>query len=243
VLYDCPTPWADELWFEDRLTERQHVKMRAHEAQLFEQVDVLAFWWESYARYVLERYDVTGSNLITLNYGSKPVRDRATFAAPPRVAYLGSLSSKFIDLPLLARLSALHPEIDVYGAPPPDPALGLRYRGYASPDVLRYYQFGLITCTKDELRSNGFSAKHLEYLAHGLPVLVPAWRRHLDLLEGSVPYTEATFRDVIAALSAAEEWQRMSDTAYAQAKRLEWDETLRPLETVLRDAIRRTKGV
>jgi hypothetical protein len=44
--------------------------------------------------------------------------------------------------------------------------------------VLLSYQAGLITCTRDELRRDGFSAKHLQYLAHGLPVLAPEWRRH-----------------------------------------------------------------
>jgi hypothetical protein len=146
------------------------------------------------------------------------------------------LSSRFIDIPLLSRLAKLYPHIDVYGAPPPDPALGLNYLGYASPTVLQEYQLGLITCTQDELRRNGFSAKHLEYLAHGLPVLVPKWRSHLDLLRGSIPYDELTFSAVVNALSDEHEWRRVSDEAYAQAQRLSWDETLRPLERLLRDS-------
>jgi hypothetical protein len=58
-----------------------------------------------------------------------------------------------------------------------------------------------VTCTKDELRRDGFSAKHLQYLAYGLPVLVPVWRRHLDLMRGSVAYDEGTFCSMIDALS------------------------------------------
>jgi hypothetical protein len=236
TLYDCPTPWADELYCEGRLTERQHSRMRRLEAHLFENVDSLAFHWESYARYAVEHYGISGRNLMKLNWGCTPASVRARFRAPPRVAYIGSLSSRFIDLPLLARLAKQYPHIDVYGAPPPDESLGLNYLGYAAPTVLAQYQMGLVTCTRDELRRNGFSAKHLQYLAYGLPVLVPAWRRHLELLRGSVPYDEHTFRSTIDALSSEREWQRLSDEAYAQAQRLAWNETLRPLETLLGQA-------
>jgi hypothetical protein len=101
--------------------------------------------------------------------------------------------------------------------------------------VLREYQLGLVTCTDDELRRQGFSAKHLQYFSYGLPVLVPAWRQHLDLLRGSVPYTEQTFRSVIDEMSSQKRWQAASDEAYDQALRLDWEETLRPLEDLLAD--------
>ena len=232
TLYDCPTPYADELLYEGRLTERQHARLRRREADLFERVDLLAFHWESYARYARARYGISGHNLITLNFGCTPSSRRASFQAPPRGVYMGSLGSRFIDVPLLSRLTR-HADIDVYGGPPPDPRLGLNYRGYASPEVLEGYQFGIITCTRDELRRDGFSAKHLEYFAHGLPVLVPAWRRNLDLLHGSVPYEEHTFAKRVAELADERTWSSLSDEAYEQAERLSWDRTLAPLEELL----------
>jgi hypothetical protein len=233
TLYDCPTPWADELLFEGLLTPRQHGKLRAWESAVIEQVDFMAFYWESYARYALAHYSLSGHNLITLNYGCNPAPRRAQYRLPLRIAYIGSLSSRFIDLPLLARLSRAYPLIDVYGNPPPDPALGLNYRGYASPAVLQHYQLGLITCTNDELRREGFSAKHLEYISFGLPVLVPTWRRNLDLLKGSVPYDEASFTSVVAELGCEQLWTRISDEAYSQAQRLTWADTLEPLRSIL----------
>jgi hypothetical protein len=237
TLYDCPAPWADEVHYDGRLSGRQHAKLRRLELQLFEGVDHLAFHWESYTRYALERYGISGRNLLTLNFGCTPSACRARFVDPPRVVYLGNLSASFNDTPLLARLAALYPNIDVYGGPPPDPGLGLNYLGYApSVDVLRQYQLGLVTCSKDALRREGFSSKHLQYLTYGLPVLVPAWRRHLDLLQGSVPYTEQTFRSVIDAMNDEKLWQAASDEAYDQALRLDWNETLRPLEDLLADA-------
>jgi hypothetical protein len=215
------------------MTARLHGLTNYGTSDVFERVDHLAFFWETYGRYAVEHYGITGHNLMTLNFGCALRERRAHFRRPARVAYLGSLSSQFIDLPLLSRLTRLYPHIDVYGGPPPDPSLGLNYLGYASPSVLEEYQFGLITCTRDELRCEGFSAKHLQYLSYGLPVLVPTWRRHMDLLLGSVAYDEHTFVSGITALADSDVWERKSDEAYAQAQRLAWQETLRPLEAVL----------
>jgi hypothetical protein len=234
TFYDCPDPYADELYDEGKLSERQHRKFRRIETDLFETVDALSFSWESYARYASSHYGLSGRNFVQLNWGCTPAAQRARFSAPPRVVYIGSLSSQYINLPLLSRLSELYPHIDVYGGPPPDPELQLNYLGWAPPTILEQYQFGLITCTKDELRRDGFSAKHLDYIAYGLPVLVPAWRRHMDLLRGSIPYDESDFVQVIESFSTEAEWQRVSDEAYAQANALTWEKTLRPLGDLLR---------
>ncbi len=248
TLYDGPTPFADELRYEGRLTGHQHRKMRAWERDLLEGVDHLAFWWPSYARYACRYYGISGANLMRLDYGCTPSEVRASFAAPSRIAYLGSLSSKFIDLPLLSRLARSHPLLDVYGAPAPDPRLGLRYRGPATPDVLRHYQAGLITCTDDPLRRHGFSAKHLQYLAYGLPVLVPAWRRDGEVPPGTLHYDEGSFSAVVAGLADPKRWQEVSDAAYAAAQVLRWERTLRPLEALLagiatgREAVREAGG-
>ena len=233
TLYDCPTPWADELLFEGRLRTSQHARLRRREAELFGAVDHLSFHWHSYARYVLDQYGVSGDNMLRLDWGCRPVARRARHASTARIAYLGSLGSRFIDLPLLGRLCRRYPGIDVFGGPEPHPSLGVNYRGYATPDVLADYQFGLITCTDDQLRREGFSAKHLQYLAAGLPVLVPAWRRSAEELDGSIPYREDTFVDVVEAYSERERWREASEAAYAQAGRLRWDTTLGPLRSLL----------
>jgi hypothetical protein len=234
TLYDAPTPWADEVYFDGRVSERQHRKLRQLETAICENVDHLAFHWDSYARYAVERYGISGHNLTSLKFGCTPSKQRAEFAVPPRVVYFGNVSVGYNAPALLARLSALYPHIDVYGGPPPDPRLGLNYLGYTpSLDVLSNYQLGLVTCSRDQLRRNGFSAKHVSYLSYGLPVLVPSWRRHLDLLRGSVPYTEETFRSVVDSMGDESRWWSASDEAYAQAERLRWEETLRPLEQLL----------
>jgi hypothetical protein len=48
-----------------------------------------------------------------------------------------------------------------------------------------------------------------------------------------VPYNEETFRSIVTAMAAERRWQSLSDEAYAQAIRLDWDATLRPLEAIL----------
>jgi hypothetical protein len=234
VFYDCMTPWADELYFEERLTERQHRKFRRYEAKILDSVDYLSFSWETYAPYAVTHYGISGSNLLQVNWGCIPAGPRARFRKPPRVVLLSSLSSRFINLPLLSRLSKLYP-IDVYGGPPPDPELGLNYLGWAPPTVLEDYQVGLITCSTDELRRDGFSAKNMAYIAHGLPVLVPIWRRHMELIRGSVQFEEATFLEAIDRLSDETEWQRLSDQAYGQAQELTWERTVEPLDRALSD--------
>ncbi|MCD7443346.1 hypothetical protein K4B79_34665 [Streptomyces lincolnensis] len=241
TLYDCPNPWADEVLNEGRLTARQHRKFRHWEKDFLESMEYLSFSWETYGRYAQAQYGLSGNNFLQLNWGCTPSPERARFAGPPRVAYLGSLAGQFINLPLLSRLTRLYPHIDVYGGPPPDPSLGLNYRGYATAEILRDYQFGLITCTRDPIREEGFSAKHLHYLAYGLPVLVPGWRRNLDLLQGSVPYSEDDFVSVVEALSDEEKWRTVSDKAYDQARRLDWNRTLQPLGRLL-DGLPEDKG-
>ncbi|MET9734066.1 hypothetical protein ABZZ79_26460 [Streptomyces sp. NPDC006458] len=235
TLYDCPQPWADEMYFQGRLTERQHLKMRRREKELFERVDHLAFQWDTFVRYTVEQYGIDEGNVMRLDFGCTPSPHRARFADPPRVVYLGYLGMEFIDLPLLARLSRIHPRIDVYGGPPPPPELGLNYLGYASPDVLRNYQLGLITCSRDELMRNAVSAKHLTYLAYGLPTLAPAWRRHAERLGGTFLYTENDFASHVEAMRDERRWQQASDAAYAQARLFSWDRTLRPLQELLKD--------
>jgi hypothetical protein len=236
VLYDCMTPWADELYFEGMLTEAQHRRFRRQEADVLNRADLISFAWETYAVYTVRNYGIRGDNLLQLNWGCAPVpaAKRVRFADPPRIVFLSSLSSHFINLPLLSRLSKLYP-IDVYGGPPPDPSLGLNYLGWAPPEVIGDYQIGLITISTDELRREGFSAKTMQYIAYGLPVLVPVWRNHMELLRGCLQYDERTFLSCVERLRDADEWKRVSAEAYEQALELTWEKTLWPLDEALGD--------
>jgi len=201
--------------------------------------------WERYDAYLttartykdfVEKYIYDGDNLITLDWGCHPKEVRAEYQSPPKVVYMGYLGGYWMNKELLSRLSKRGRPgmIDVYGLPKPEKRFGLNYKGFAEDiDVLNRYQFGLITISKDRLRREGFSAKHLEYLSYGLPVLVPDWREKLELIKGSIPYNEADFLDMMDLYSDEDEWNRMSDMAYGQAQRLDWDITLKELEDIV----------
>lgn len=233
-VLDCPTPPVDEMEFSGEHPPATIAALREVEQEVYAACDHLAFHWETYVDYVRRNvYD--GPNLRVLNWGCHPRARRAAFASPPRTAYMGYLGGYWIDLPLLSSLSRSGAtEVHVYGSPPPARRWGLDYMGFApDTEVLASYQLGLVTCSKDPLRRAGFSAKHLEYISYGLPVLAPRWRERLDLIRGTVPYDEADFPAAVAALSDEGEWRRASDAAYSQAKELDWDRTLRPLEGML----------
>jgi hypothetical protein len=232
-IYDCPTP-GDELYYSGDLSNHIYLKFRRMELEIYKKTDYLSFYWESYKKYV-QRYVYDGKNMFTLNWGChpNPKEKRAEFANPLKIVFLGNLRRYWINLPLLARLTKLYKNIDVYGAPPPPKEYGLNYKGYAHPDILSEYQFGLITITKDRLRRWGFSAKHPEYLSYGLPVLVPDWRNNLHLLKGSIPFNEKNFLEKIKKYSDKRQWQKMSDLAYEQSQKYSWDEVLKPLGEII----------
>jgi Glycosyltransferase Family 4 len=236
TVYDAPTPRTDELYFSGEVSRPMNALHRRTELEIFERVDFLVFHWESYYEYVKKRYTseegYAGENMLVLNWGCTPRSKQATFRNPPRVAYFGSLRKYWVNLPLLAELSRQYP-IDVYGEPPPSNELDIHYRGYADPEVLAQYQFGLITITDDDLRREGFSAKHLEYVSYGLPVLCPEWRRDPRLEDVTIPFNERNFVAQLHRYSIPDAWGAMHENCVRKAVELSWDRQLRPLDQIV----------
>ncbi len=232
TIYDCPTPFADEMLYSAQLSERELEQLRSMELETYKAVDFLTFYWETYVNYV-KRNIYDGSNMFVMNYGCHPSNKRVEFSQPPRIAYMGHLGGYWMNWDLLVHLASLTRDIDMYGTPDPGDTEGVNYKGYASPEVLADYQFGLITISRDELRCEGFSAKHIEYISHGLPVLIPNWRRHIELIGGSIPYDENDFPEQLKRYSNESEWQLKSDEAYEQARKLDWNNTLQVLEKII----------
>lgn len=232
TLYDCATPWADELYFGNNLSEKQYKKFKEWELKIFNNIDYLSFHWDSYAEYVKKYYNYKKNNLIKLNKGTVTQKYLAKYNKQNRIIYLGYLGGYWINLPLLSRLSQLYP-IDVYGAPQPDKKYKLNYKGYINPKILSKYQFGLITITKDQLRANGFSAKHIDYISYGLPVFVPEWRENAKKIGGSILFNEENFLSKIRYYSQKNNWERIAQAAAKQSDALSWDKVLKPLDKVL----------
>lgn len=233
TLYHCATPWADELYYGGELTKRQYEKFLDLELRIYKSVTYLAFHWYVYADYV-KKYYYKGDNLFPLDSGCTVKEYSAKFRSPPRIVYLGYLGGYWINLSLLSRLAKIYPHIDVYGAPPPPKKYGLNYKGYASPEILSAYQFGLITISKDRLRKEGFSAKHMEYLSYGLPVLMPEWRQNAKHVKGTIMYNEKNFKEVVKKYSAKDAWTKVSRDARRQAQYYNWDAVLEPLSRILK---------
>jgi len=229
-IYDCATPFADELYYGGKLTERGYRKFKSFEISVFEACDHLSFHWHSYASYVRKYYcDVP--SVFTFDFMTEPKGQLVHFSPEPRIAYIGSLGGYWIDLQLLSELTKIYPHIDVYGLPKPPKKYGLNYKGYATLEVLRSYQFGLITSSKDQLRREGFSAKHLDYLAFGLPVLVPEWRVSASELRGTITYNVDNFMEQIKTYSKEDTWNKMSKEALEQSGQYS-------AENVMKDLIR-----
>jgi len=234
TLFDCPTPLAAELYFGNLLTFDKYEKFKDFEIKIYKSCTYLSFNWETYASYVKKYYNYNEKNIVKLNWGTEETSSKAAYNIQPKIIYFGKLEGNWINLPLLSKLAKIYP-IDVYGSPAPDPKYGLNYKGYASSDVLSKYQFGLITITDDILRKEGFSAKHLDYLSHGLPVLIPEWRESAKDLKGTVLFNERDLLEKIKYYSEQEQWNILHKEALKQADEIRWENTLKSLDAMLVD--------
>lgn len=237
-ILDLPAPLADELYFSNVISKKSLIKYNNLIVKIFNKADYISFHWSNITNYV-RNSTYNEKNIFELNWGCNPKEkyDRAIYSNIPKIIFLGSLYGEWVNLPLLSKLSKIY-NIDVYGGPPPDKKWGLNYKGYMVPtntDVLKNYQFGLITISKDKLRRHSsFSAKHLEYLSYGLPVLTPDWRRDPLLEDVSIYYNEDNFLEIIKKYSQKENWQKMSDKCSRKAEEWEWNKVLKPLEDIIR---------
>lgn len=229
-ILDLPAPLAEEMYYGGKLSESGFARLRALEINLYSKADYLSFHWHTYTEFV-KRYKYDGQNFIDLSYGTEVKSRQAGFCSPPRVVFLGFLEGYWVNLPLLERLTAIYPNIDVFGGPPPPAHVKINYKGYAaSKDVLADYQFGLTTITDDPLRRSSFSSKHLEYISYGLPVLTPDWRKDSVLDDSSIYYNEDTFLAMMGRFSGQEAWQEKSKKALATAELLSWPRAFKELD-------------
>lgn len=234
-ILDLPSPLADEIYYSNQFTHRDYKKFNMFLNSIYKKADHISFHWNLYTNYVKKNL-YNKKNLFEMNWGCepKPEEKRAEYNKDARIVFIGYLGGEWVNKQLLAKLTKLYGNIDVYGAPAPEKKYGLHYKGYAPTlDVLKNYQFGLISISKDTLRRSSFSSKHLEYLSYGLPVLTPDWR--IDpLLEGvSIYFNEDNFLDVLKKYSNKQVWKKMSHKSYQKAVQWEWENVLKPLEKVI----------
>lgn len=177
---------------------------------------------------------------MVINWGCQLSPKLSQYSQSPRVVYLGILNSPWVNPSLLIKLSKLLP-LDIYSYETPSPDLypkgSLNYLGYL-PNLsdLSNYQFGLITISKDKLRSQGLSAKYLDYLNYGLPVLCPEWRQDKLLLPATIQYNETNIIKVFNSFQDSGSWKQKHLAAIKLAKNLNWDKNLQPLINLINEA-------
>jgi hypothetical protein len=192
------------------------------------------FPWKTTENYT-RKYVWNGDNFVTIKYGCYPQNKVASYFYPVSIISLGNVGYYWSNPELLSYLTRISPYvIDIYGKNKPHKKYHLNYRGYASSlDVLKDYQFGLNTASKDNFRRNHHSSRILSYLAYGLPVLSPDWLQFSHELKGVLPFNEDNFLEIIERYSDPDEWAKISKDAYAQALELDWKKVLLPLEKIM----------
>ena len=234
-IFSCESVLSDELFFSKNFGALKRVRdLREMELEIIMNSDYVLFPWETTENYV-KKYLWQGKNLVTIRHGCTPRKARASYLFPPSIISLGSVGAYWSNRELLSYLTHLSPyQIDVYGHCKPPSKLAINYRGIASSiDVIRNYQFGLNTISKDIFRQNHFSSRVLTYISYGLPVLSPDWMKFSNDLRGVIPYNEDNFLEVLEEYLDSENWARKSDPAYQQALELDWREVLKPLNRII----------
>lgn len=228
---------ADEFYFE--ASRRKHFdfdrirRVRTMELEICEKSDYVVFPWETTENYARKNiYD--GTNCLTIRYGCYPQSKPVQYFFPPSIVSVGGLRGHCQNAELLSYLTSICPyAIEAYGNRP-EKDRKMNYKGFApSLDVLYNYQFGINTVSKDIFRRNHFSSRVIAYLSYGLPVLSPDWMLLSHDLKGCLPYNENNFVDIVDKYSDMQFWEKLSKEAYAQARELDWNITLKPLEKII----------
>ena len=230
-IFSCESLESEELRFSQKTDDSERIQnLREMELELLKKSDYVIFPWKSTENYARKNF-IDGKNFVTIKYGCNPQRETALFSSPISIVSLGNLGFYWSNKELLSYLTKVSPQtIDVYGSYKPSKKYLLNFKGFApSLNVLKNYQFGLSTISKDVYRQNHFSSRILTYLSFGLPVLSPNWMKLSHELEGVLPYNENNFLEVVERNSERNIWNKLSNEAHKQAVKLDWNEVLKPL--------------
>jgi hypothetical protein len=237
-IFSWESMLAEELFYDPSVkneSSKNRIRVLSDmEVEICQSSDYVVFPWETTERFVRKNI-CSGSNFITIRYGCSPKTKPVSYSSPSSIVSVGNVKAYWANKELLSYLTSISPvKIDVFSQFRPERKYKLNYRGFApSLNILQNYQFGLNTVTKDPFRRNHFSSRPLGYIAYGLPVLSPDWMQFSHDIEGSLPYNEENFTDLVKKYSEKDHWELLSKNALEQAKRLDWKITLEPLERII----------
>lgn len=234
-IFSCESLEADELYFSKKFTDLDRVhSVRGVELEILKKSDYVIFPWKTTENYV-RRYIWNGSNFVTIKYGCHPQSKTASYFFPISIVSLGNIGWYWSNRELMSYLTRISPYvIDCYGAYKPPKKYGINYKGFAkSTEIVLNYQFGLNTVSKDKFRCNHHASRIMTYLAFGLPVLSPDWLQFSHELKGVLPFNEENFLNIVEDNSDRDRWERLSKEAHEQARELDWNTVLQPLEKLV----------
>ena len=235
VIYDSPTIYSQEIILSQKYGSHIQNKITSLENKIFQESDIVSFHWYSFFK-LAQKLNLTISHPLVLNWGCQPPHNLkfAQFSSQPKIIYIGKLNSDWINPKLLLQIQNTSPvAVDIFSYETPS-LPNLKTKGFLSDlNRLNQYQFGLITISNDQLRNNGFSAKYLNYLEQGLPVLCPDWRQDKLLKPATIYYNEKNFNQKIRQYTNPGLWQRKHLAALKLSRKLTWGKNLTPLLKII----------
>jgi len=235
-ICDLPTPWVEELKFSNQYSKFYISKLKKWENHFLDSSDHITYGWYSYVEYA-KKYLYKGKKYFISNWGCDANEASASYMKSPRIVFVGYLSGYWANLPLLSFLTKICPyQIDVYGTPEPPKNLGLHYKGYLKDtSVLKNYQFGLLTISKDRLRKKGWSFKQMDYISYGLPILMPSWRRDPVFKDVCIYFSKKNFLKKINEYTDEYKWTAVSRKAKKLSADYQWKTTMKPLVEIIKN--------
>lgn len=222
TIYDSPTIFFKEIKSENIYSHNDIKKIETTEKKVFKTANLVSFHWQTFF-HLAKKNHLQITHPIIANW-SCPETHRQLYVHPKeKIIHIGKLNSQWVNPSLLENLqNQSHLPIDIFSYEKPDHRYHhLKYSGYLKNiNQLSQYKFGLITISDNELRNNGFSAKHLTYIAHGLPVLCPEWRQDKLLSSATIYYNETNFNQQVKKYSQPQAWLKKHQAALNLKKKL-----------------------
>lgn len=231
TIFDSPTIFFEELKSENIYGHNDIKKIEINEKEVYESANLVLFHWHTLFKFAKD-HNLPITNPHVANWSCLKTSIQDISQRQEKIIHIGKLNSQWVNPLLLENLQSrsILP-IDVFSYEKPDPRYHcLKYHGYLKNiNNLSQYKFGLITISNNELRNHSFSAKHLTYIAHGLPVLCPEWRQDKLLSPATIYYNETNFNQLIEKYSRPHEWQKKHHAAMTLKKKLTPENNLKQL--------------
>lgn len=231
-IYDLPTIISEELKEGRQINLHTYKKIKKLEHKIFQKNIPISFHWYSILNYA-KKINLQSKRNFILNWGCYSQVKTSHYSPHPKIVHIGNINSPWVNQKLLKQIQTNN-SIDIYSYEKPNTKNNIKTLGFLKDlSKLSQYQFGLITISKDKLRSNSFSAKHLTYISFGLPVFCPEWRQDPLLKSATIYYNENNFESQFKKYSQKKFWLKKHQAALKLAQKLNWNITLLPIISVI----------